>query len=251
MTSPLLRRVRKALTAVADPAKAPQMQAYMKSETPYHGVAAPVLKATLRELFADYAPADAEAWRADVLDLWRNAKFREERYTAIALTGHRAARTFQTLDALPMYEEMIVGGAWWDYVDNLADSRVGGLLLVYPKEMKKTMLAWSKSSDMWKRRVSIICQLKRRSETDLELLYACIEPSIDSKEFFLRKAIGWALRQLAWTNPDEVIRYVKENEARLSGLSRREALKNIDVILAGKGKRAKASSPRKRVPRSA
>lgn len=222
------------------------MQAYMKSKIPYHGVPAPLLKATLREVFAEYAPADATAWRADVLDLWRNAKFREERYAAIALTGHRAARCFQTLDSLPMYEEMIIAGAWWDYVDSLAESRVGGLLLTYPKEMKKTMLAWSKSSDMWKRRVSILCQLKRRSETDLELLYACIEPSIESKEFFLRKAIGWALRQLAWSNPDEVIRYVKKNEARLSGLSRREALKNIDAILAGKTRSNRVVRARRR-----
>lgn len=245
MTSKLVSRVRRALAAVADANRAPQMQAYMKSEMPYHGVSAPILKSTLRQLFADYAPVDAKAWRADVLDLWRSAKFREERYAAIALTGHRAARAFQTLDALPMYEEMIVSGAWWDYVDSLAESRVGGLLLAYPTEMRKTMLAWSKSSDMWKRRVSILCQLKRRRETDLELLYACIEPSLDSKEFFLRKAIGWALREVAWTNPEETIRYVKENEERLSGLSQREALKNVSSIMSGAKKR-RASPPRAR-----
>jgi 3-methyladenine DNA glycosylase AlkD len=204
------------------------MQAYMKSAMPYHGVPSPVFKGVCRELFAGYAPVDAAAWQRDVLAVWREAKFREERYAAIALTGHRAARGYQTLGALPMYEELIVTGAWWDYVDSLAESRVGGLLLRYPKPMRKTMLAWSKSADMWKRRTSIICQLKRRDETDLDLLYSCIEPSLDSKEFFLRKAIGWALRQLAWTNPDEVIRYVEANEARLSGLSRREALKNVD-----------------------
>ena len=249
MTSPLSSRVRKALVAVADAKKAPQMQAYMKSSMRYHGVTAPVLKATIREVFADYAPRNAKAWRADVLELWQNAKFREERYAAIALSGHHAARPFQTLEALPMYEEMIVSGAWWDYVDALAESRVGGLLLSYPKEMRKTMLAWSKCPDMWKRRVSIICQLKRREETDLELLYACIEPSIDSKEFFLRKAIGWALREVAWTNPEETIRYVKENEDRLSGLSQREALKNVQKIMSGaKKKRVTAPRARPRTP---
>jgi 3-methyladenine DNA glycosylase AlkD len=219
------------------------MQAYMKSEMPYHGVPSPVFKQAVRELFADYEPASAEAWHDDVLDLWRNAKFREERYAAITLSGHRQARAFQTLDALPMYEEMIVTGAWWDYVDGLAESRIGGLLLAYPKEMKKTMLAWSKGPDLWKRRTSIICQLKRRADTDLELLYACIEPSIDSKEFFLRKAIGWALREVAWTDPEETMRYVKKNEARLSGLSQREALKNIDALSSGL-KKKKAAAPR-------
>jgi 3-methyladenine DNA glycosylase AlkD len=80
---------------------------------------------------------------------------------------------------------------------------------------------------MWKRRSSIICQLRAKQKTDLDLLYACIAPSLDSKEFFLRKAIGWALRQYAWTDPDEIRRYVAANDDRLSGLSKREALKNI------------------------
>jgi 3-methyladenine DNA glycosylase AlkD len=80
---------------------------------------------------------------------------------------------------------------------------------------------------MWKRRASILCQLGYKRETDLGLLYACIEPSLSSKEFFLRKAIGWALRQYAWTDPREVRRYVKANRERLSGLSIREAMKNI------------------------
>jgi 3-methyladenine DNA glycosylase AlkD len=89
------------------------------------------------------------------------------------------------------------------------------------------MLRWSRSPDMWKRRTSILCQLTFKKDTDLKLLYACIEPSMDSTEFFLRKAIGWALRQYAWTYPDEVRRYVRKNAARLSPLSRREALKNL------------------------
>ena len=81
---------------------------------------------------------------------------------------------------------------------------------------------------MWKRRVSIICQISFKKDTDLQLLYANIEPNLPEKNFFIRKAIGWALRAYAWTDPDEVSRYVAANEARLSGLSRREALKNID-----------------------
>jgi 3-methyladenine DNA glycosylase AlkD len=80
---------------------------------------------------------------------------------------------------------------------------------------------------MWKRRAAILCQLGFRRETDLDLLYACIEPSLESKEFFLRKAIGWALRQYAWTDPREVRRYVTANRERLSPLSVREAMKNI------------------------
>jgi len=89
------------------------------------------------------------------------------------------------------------------------------------------MLAWSRSRNLWKRRSAILCQLSFKHETDLDLLYACMEPSLNSREFFLRKAIGWALRQYAWTDPGEVQRYVREHADRLSSLSRREALKNV------------------------
>ena len=89
------------------------------------------------------------------------------------------------------------------------------------------MLAWSAADDMWKRRSAIMCQLRAADRTDRDFLYACIEPSLTSKEFFLRKAIGWALRQYARTDPTEVRRYVEENAGRLSPLSRREALKHI------------------------
>jgi 3-methyladenine DNA glycosylase AlkD len=93
--------------------------------------------------------------------------------------------------------------------------------------MRRKMLTWSKSDNLWKRRSAIICQLGFKEETDLELLYACIEPSLESREFFLQKAIGWALRQYAWTDGAEVKRYVQLNRARLSALSCREALKNV------------------------
>ena len=89
------------------------------------------------------------------------------------------------------------------------------------------MLAWSRDRDMWKRRTSIICQLRFKADTDLELLTACIEPSLDSKEFFLRKAIGWALRQYAWVDPDWVVAVRFCHASQLSPLSRREALKNV------------------------
>jgi 3-methyladenine DNA glycosylase AlkD len=227
MPSAWHEELRRALEKAADPARAPKMQAYMKSTMPYHGVSAGPFKAIVRSVFACYAPSDAATWQADVRSIWRNAEYREERHGAIQLSRHKAAKAFQSPDVLPLYEEMIVTGAWWDYVDELATHPVADLVLHHPGEMKPIMRAWSESADLWKRRTSIICQLPRHEKTDLELLYACIEPSLDAKDFFLRKAIGWALRGLAWHLPQEVIRYVKANEARLSGLSKREALKNV------------------------
>ena len=230
-------RLRAALRRVADPARAAGAQAYMKSSMPFLGVGAPALRQACREVFAELRFATADDWQRQVLSIWREASFREERHAAIALTGVRAARDFQTPGALPMYEELIVSGAWWDYVDGIAKHRVGPLVRAYPRPMKKTMRAWSRCEDMWKRRAAILCQLGAKAGTDLELLYDCIEPSIPSREFFLRKAIGWALRDLAWTNPDEVVRYVRANEARLSGLSVREALKNVE------GRQPRSASP--------
>jgi 3-methyladenine DNA glycosylase AlkD len=223
----LLPKLRQALRRAADSQKAPAMQAYMKSVMPYHGVPAPLLRQVCKATFVDEQFASASQWQADVLELWRSARFREERYAALNLAGDKRARPFQSPSAMTMYEELIVTGAWWDYVDDIASHRVGPILRDYPASMRRKMLSWSKSKDLWKRRTAIICQLGFKSETDLELLYACIEPSLESREFFLQKAIGWALRQYAWTDGTEIRKYVRRNRSRLSVLSYREALKNI------------------------
>jgi 3-methyladenine DNA glycosylase AlkD len=223
----LLATLRTVLARVADPAKAPAMQRYMKSAMPYLGVATPQLRVVCKAVFAAHPLPTAAAWQRDVLAVWRGARHREERYAAITLSGDRRARPFQTPAVLPMYEEMIVTGAWWDYVDEIASHRLGALLRSHPQPMRKAMLAWSRSPDLWKRRSAILCQLGFKGETDTTLLYACIEPSLASTEFFLRKAIGWALRQYAWTDPREVVRYVDAHRDALSPLSRREALKNV------------------------
>ncbi|HKA87680.1 MAG TPA: DNA alkylation repair protein [Haliangiales bacterium] len=226
MPSRYLRPLRTAFAAAGDPARAEGGRAYLKSEMPLHGVGAIALRRICRAAFAGAAFADAGEFCGEVLAIWRGAKFREERYAAIELTGVRAARAFQTPAALPMYEEMIVTGAWWDLVDVLATRRVGGILAGHPARMKPTLLAWSRGADLWKRRTAILAQTRFKGATDLELLYASIAPSIESKEFFLRKAIGWALRELAWWNPVEARRYVAAHP-ELSGLSKREALKNV------------------------
>lgn len=205
------------------------MQAYMRSTMPYLGVQTPELRAVCKRVFKAHPIESASVWRDTCLQIWREARFREERYAAIELTGVRLYGAFQTLDTLPMYEEMIVTGAWWDFVDSIASNRLGPLLRSYPARIRKEMLKWSRGRDMWKRRSAVLCQLGFKSDTDLNLLYACIEPSLPSKEFFLQKAIGWALRQYAWTDPLEVARYVREHEKELSALSKREALKNYSI----------------------
>lgn len=219
--------MRAALAAAADPERAPRMQAYMKSAMPYRGITSPDMRTITKRVFAEHPLESCEQWRAAVLELWREARFREERYAAIGLLADRRHRDCRTPDVLPLYEEMITTGAWWDYVDEIAH-HVGELLRSHPEQVGPLMRAWSADKDLWKRRVSIICQISFKKDTDLSLLYANIEPNLPEKNFFIRKAIGWALRAYAWTDPKEVARYVAANESRLSGPSRREALKNVN-----------------------
>jgi len=199
----------------------------MKSAMPYRGVSSPVLRRLCREAFTAHPLATSGEWKRVVLELWREAAFREERYAAEMLTESRLYRAFLTVAAVPMFEELIVTGAWWDFVDTIAGHSLGAILRAEPRRMKPLMRRWSKDEDMWKRRAAILCQLGFKRETDLKLLYDCIEPNLSHKDFFIRKAIGWSLRQYAWTDPKEVRRYVKANRDRLSGLSVREAMKNI------------------------
>jgi len=198
----------------------------MKSAMPFRGVAVPEVRKLTQSVCAAGRPLDFGEWVDTVLALYREAEYREERYAALGVTGYRRYREFHTMQALPMYEELIVTGAWWDLVDE-ASTRVGRILERYPKELRPELISWAHGSDIWKRRTSIICQGRLRARTDLELLYACIEPSLAEREFFLQKAIGWALRDVAWFNPKETLRYVRAHKSQLSPLAKREALKNL------------------------
>jgi 3-methyladenine DNA glycosylase AlkD len=223
----LVHAIRKALKDASDPLKAPGMQAYMKSEMPYRGVPTVPLRKVIRAVFAAHPLETSEKWRNTILDLWRTARYREERYAAIELAGSSSYRQFRTLEALPLYEEMITSGAWWDYVDTIATHRVAELLRLYPAEMAVILRQWAQSHDIWKRRSAILAQLNFKRDTDRKLLYDCIRPSLGATEFFLRKGIGWALRAYAKTDAAEVLRYVRRHEAQLSSLTKREALKHI------------------------
>ncbi len=223
------RAVHEALTPLADPERARGVRRYLKSPLPCFGVKADDFRRAVKPVFARLSLPDAESWKALVLGLFRDATYRDDWWAATLLAGDRRARAFQTMESLPVYEEMIVTAARWDLVDDLATHRLSAILRRQPREMKRTMRTWSRCENLWKRRSAILCQVPMKKETDLDFLYAVIDPSLGSKEFFLRKAIGWALRSYAWTDPTEVVRYVEKNRSRLSGLSIREALKNVGV----------------------
>ena len=220
----LIKAVRADLRAAADPVRAPQMQAYMKSTMPYLGVPVPGVRRIVRAAAKLRPPATTDQLAATAAALWREASYREERYAATALLDVPAARRLRTTALLPLYCEMITTGAWWDHVDEVAH-RIGELLVAHPSEVRPVVRAWARDPDRWLRRASVICQVGLRSATDTELLSDAIVANLGDRDFFLRKAVGWALRDYARTEPDWVRAFVAGHE--LSPLSRREALKHL------------------------
>jgi 3-methyladenine DNA glycosylase AlkD len=218
----LVTSIRTALRHAADPAIAPGQQAYMKSAMPFLGVRMPAVRALVREAARD--AADATVLRDAALVLWREATFREERYAALALMALKPLRGDPAL--LPVHEEMIRTGAWWDLVDEAAH-RLREIFDADPELMAVEMRVWADDDDLWVRRAAIISQIGRRAATDLDVLDYAILASVHDPEFFLRKAVGWALREYGKHDPGWVRRFVSQHP-ELSPLSRREALKNLD-----------------------
>lgn len=220
----LLDTIRAELLERSDPVRAAGARAYMKSALPFLGVRVPEVRRLALAAAAAHPFTSAGQLRSTVLELWRSAAAREERYAAIDLTGLRLVS--RDIDMLPVYEEIIRTGAWWDFVDGVTH-RICGLLQSHRPSMTALLLAWSTDADFWIRRASILSQLKAKSHTDRDLLRAVIEANLADPEFFIRKAIGWALREYAKTDPEWVRDFVADHGSRLSPLSRKEALRHL------------------------
>ena len=217
-----------ALTGLADPHKAAGMQAYMKTDMPFFGVQAPARSPVVEHLVAHFRPADRAGYEDLVSRLWA-LPHREEKYLAIAVAeGHEE---FIQPGALQLYRRMIVEGAWWDLVDAIAIGLVGALVLAYPLETWPEVDTWIDHDDMWLRRSALICQVGAKVSTDVDRLLDFCSRTAHEEEFFIRKAIGWALREFARTDPDTVARFAVEHRDELSGLSFREATKHIGHLV--------------------
>jgi len=214
------------LAGAADPNKTGPMAAYMKTDMPFYGVQAAPRVPILREAARRFPPENRSAYRAGVLALW-NRPHREEKYLAIEYA--RAFPRYVTLSSVPLYRRMIVEGAWWDLVDDTAVHLIGQVLLHQRPQMTINVASWIDHPNLWLRRTAIISQLGHREETDTDLLFDTCERCMAETEFFIRKAIGWALRDYAKTDPDAVAVFVTRHREDLSGLSYREATKHLDV----------------------
>ena len=227
----LVGRVRSALAAAGDPERAVGPQAYMRSALPFHGVPVPQVRRITRELVRADPPPDRGAWEATVRLLWDDATHREERYAALAVAQHRSARAWQDPAVLDLYRHLVVTGAWWDLVDETATRLVGPVLLAHRDEVTPVMDEWAVADDLWLRRVAILAQLKHKDATDTALLERCVAANLEGStfgsEFFVRKALGWALREHARTDAAWVRGVLARHGERLSGLTRREAAKHL------------------------
>lgn len=224
----LLDDLRRALGTAGDAVRAAGQQRYMKSAMPYWGLTSPVLRATVRPILDEpaYRIETRQKWEGTIRALWDEATHREEWYAALAVARHRHYRRWRDSDTMPLYRHLIETGAWWDVVDDIATHLVREVVLGNPEVEGLRMREWADDEHLWIRRSAVICQVGAKDRTDPVLLADVIEPNLSDRDFFVRKAIGWALRDYARTRPEWVKTFVSSHES-LSGLSRREALKHL------------------------
>lgn len=197
-----------------------QMKKYMKDRFEFYGIKSPLRSKLYREHKKQFGLIPTDKKSKIVRCCW-NAPQREWQYFAMEFLGKETKKADQQL--IELYEFMIVNKSWWDSVDYIAVNLVGPFLQKFPERISGLTEKWMDSGNMWLQRTCILFQLKYKSNTDTELLERFIIRLMDSKEFFIRKAIGWALREYSKTNPEYVKEFVLTHQ--LSGLSHREALK--------------------------
>jgi len=224
--NPLADHVSAALAERTDPHKAADMAAYMKTTMPFYGVQTDERRRILREARRRFPIDSSEGYRGTVIALWERPH-REEKYCAVDFAVDE--RRWISFDHLDLYRRLIVEGAWWDFVDLVAAKLIGRLLLDKPGRLWPVLDRWIDSDDMWLRRTAILAQLKHKDATDAGKLFEYCVRRAGESEFFIRKAIGWALREYAKTDPNAVKAFLVEHEETLSKLSFREAAKHLDL----------------------
>lgn len=234
----LIDTIRTGLAATGDPERAAEQQAYMKSAMPFLGVQKADVRRVVGGALASpsHRPPDRATWEATVRTLWDTATHREERYAALAVVRHRTSQPFRTGPDLTLHRHFIETSAWWDLVDETATHLVRHDLALDHAHVAAAMRGWSVDGDLWVRRAAIICQIGARDAVDLDLLTDVVLANLEGaptappggkQDFFIRKAIGWALREVAWRRPDWVADFVDRHRAAMAGLTVREATKHL------------------------
>jgi 3-methyladenine DNA glycosylase AlkD len=216
----MIEELERTFLAAADPQIATAQATYMRDLFPFFGIKKPH-RALLEKPF--FKTISEENFHPTMHALWKR-KEREFHYAALGLAKHH--KKLWTPEILPLFESMIRTHSWWDTVDDIASNLVGALVIKYP-ELALLMDHWIVDPDFWIRRTALLHQLKWKKATDEERLFAYCEKTFPEKEFFIRKAIGWVLREYSKTHPESVRKFLSKHQQRMNNLSIREASKYL------------------------
>lgn len=198
------------------------MEKYMKHLFPFLGIKKPNRAALEAPFIAEAKKLTFPEIEFLAKSLWEMDS-REFQYTAIVLL--RASKIWKFKDSLHLLEWLLLHKSWWDSVDAIAAQMIGPYFLKFPEKRDEKIAEWKRSKNIWLNRTAIIFQIKNKNKTDVELLQNLILFFAKEKEFFIKKAIGWALRELSYTQPEFVITFCQNNT--LQNLSKTEALKAL------------------------
>lgn len=200
------------------------MAAYMKTSMPFYGVQKPDRLPIIRELRDNFAPETHDEYVTNILSLWQHPN-REQKYLAINYA--ELFPEFIVIESMPLYERMVREGSWWDYTDSIASHLTGQVLLANETEVRPTIDRYIYDSDFWIRRTGLLSHLGHKKKTSSKHLFSYCRKLASEKEFFIRKAIGWALREYSRCEPLKVKQFLAENKGTLSSLSYNEGAKHL------------------------
>ena len=201
--------------------QAQRMSKYMLNKFEYIGIKTPERRKIFKNFFSEYKNEEKIDWEF-VNKCWEN-KYREFQYVAADYLKNMKDKL--TIDDIPKFKRLILEKSWWDTVDNL-DMTIGALALK-DSNVNKILLEWSLDENIWLRRIAIDHQLLRKEKTNTELLEKILKNNLGQAEFFINKAIGWALRDYSKTNPERVKNFIEENKEKMAKLSIKEASKYL------------------------
>lgn len=225
----ITRFIKGHLQAVENHHNAQAMAAYMKTTMSFHGVKATERRRIAKQAVKQYPIQNQKEYLEVIEELW-NQPHREEKYIAIDIA--RAYPKHIDMLAIPLFEKMIREGGWWDFVDDIAMHLIGTVLRKHSSSMWPIIEQWASDSNLWIRRTAIICQNRFKDKTDQRLLFSFCLQCAHEKEFFIRTAMGWALREYAKTEPQKVYDFVVKNRERISNLSYKEATRGLGSPVA-------------------
>ncbi|PKV51769.1 DNA-7-methylguanine glycosylase [Aquimarina sp. MAR_2010_214] len=212
------------LESNANAEEAVRMEAYMKNRFSYYGIKAPIRKALFKNVVREYIPKLSHNHVIRIANTLYKKPKRELHYCAMELVDQFLKKKYNIAD-IDFIEQLITTNSWWDSVDFIAKHILGKYLLQFPDQVPLIIEKFSDSDNMWLNRSALLFQLGYKDKTDFQLLCKLCEQHKSSNEFFIKKAVGWALREYSKVNPEAVVQFV--SETKLKHLSEKEALKRI------------------------